>query len=281
MNSKMIFMDPEIEWGDEYFPNLYDLKIRSNGEELIGAMLTPGEKGPCPTVILLHGFPGYEDNHDLAHSLRRCGLNVLIFHYRGCWGVNGQFSFSNCIEDVKNVINFITDEENVTNYNIDKNNIFLVGHSMGGFLTLINCIDERIKASVAISPYDFGLKGCVMKEDEEELKDGISMFSNAIPPLNNTDAMTLIRETMINGKEWILSNKAEELSKENILIIAATRDMVGPNKLHHIPLMKEIYKYNKDNVKEIYMNTDHSYSNKRILLSKIVAEYIESIYNDC
>lgn len=278
MNSKMIFMDPEIEWGDKYFPDLYDIKISSHGEKLIGTMLTPGKKGPNPTVILLHGFPGYEDNHDLAHSLRRCGLNVLTFHYRGCWGVKGKFSFSNCIEDVNKVIDFVTNEENIKTYNIDKSNIFLVGHSMGGFLTLTNCTDERIKASVSISPYDFGLKGCVMKEDEDELKDGINMFSKAVLPLNETDTMTLIRETMINGDYWRLSNKAEQLSKNNILIIAATGDIVGPNKLHHIPLMKEIYKYNKDNVKEFFINTDHSYSNRRILLSKVVAEYIESIY---
>ena len=32
------------------------------------------------------------------------------------------------------------------------------------------------------------------KKDEEELKDGISMFSTAIPPLNDTDTMMLIRE---------------------------------------------------------------------------------------
>ena len=44
--------------------------------------------------------------------------------------------------------------------------------------------------------------------------------------------------------------------------------------------MKEIYKYSKENVKEIFMDTDHSYSNKRVLLSKVVAEYIESIYNE-
>ena len=70
MNSQMIFMDPKIEQVNGYFPNLYDLKIRSNGEEVIGTMLTPGEEGSCPTAILLHGFPGYEDNHDLAHRLR-------------------------------------------------------------------------------------------------------------------------------------------------------------------------------------------------------------------
>lgn len=280
MNSKMIFMDPDIEWGDKYFPDLYDIKISSHGEKLIGIMLTPGKKGPNPTVILLHGFPGYEDNHDLAHSFRRCGLNVLTFHYRGCWGVKGKFSFSNCIEDVNEVIDFVTNEESIKTYDIDKNNIFLVGHSMGGFLTLTNCTDERIKAFVSISPYDFGLKGCIMKEDKDELKDGINMFSKAILPLNETDTMTLIRETMINGDYWRLSNKAEQLSRKNILIIAATGDIIGPNKLHHIPLMKEIYKYNKDNVKEFFINTDHSYSNRRILLSKVVAEYIESIYKN-
>lgn len=275
MNSKMIFMDPQIEYGDESYPNLYEIKIKSHGEQLIGAMLTSWDSGPCPTVILLHGFPGYEDNHDLAHSLRRAGLNVLIFHYRGCWGVGGTFTFANCIEDVKESINFICDEENIKKFKIDRENIFLVGHSMGGFLTLTNCRDERIKASVAISPYDFGLKGCVMKENKEELKDGIEMFSDAILPLNNTDTMKLIDEVMINGEKWRLSNKAEELSKEKILIIAATKDVVGPNVLHHIPLMKEIHKYNKDNVKEVFIETDHSYSNKRILLSQIIAEYIE------
>ena len=74
--------------------------------------------------------------------------------------------------------------------------------------------------------------------------------------------------------------RPEELSKEKILIIAAIGDTVGPNKLHHEPLMKEIYKYSKENVKEILIHADHSYNNKKILLSKIVAQYIESIYNE-
>lgn len=279
MNSKKIFIDPEVKLGDEYFPNLHEIKIESSGSDLIGVMMTPEGKGPHPTVILLHGFPGYEDNHDLAHSLRRCGLNVLLFHYRGCWGVSGNFTFSNCIEDVKESINFVTNEKNIKKFSIDKENIFLVGHSMGGFLTLTHSLDKRIKASVAISPYDFGLKGCVMKENEDELRDGIDMFSDAILPLNNTDTMTLIREVILNGDEWKLSNKAKELSKQKILIIAATGDSIGPNKLHHKPLMKEIYKYNTENVEEIFIDTDHSYCNKRVLLTKIVAQYIEKIYN--
>ncbi len=278
MNSKMIFTDPQSDFDDEYLPNLYDVKIKSHENELIGVMLTPGGKGPHPSVIVLHGFPGYEDNYDLAHSLRRCGMNVLRFHYRGSWGVKGTFSFLHCIEDVKEVIDFMTKNETIQKYNIDKDNIFMVGHSMGGFLTLTNCIDERIKASVVMSTYDFGLKGCVMKIDKDELQDGIEMFSGAIMPLNHTDTDSLIKEVIDNGEQWRLSNKAKELSKQNILMIAATKDIIAPNELHHIPLVSEIYKYNNKKVKEIFIDTDHSYNNKRIELAKLVANYIEEIY---
>lgn len=279
MDYKKAFIDPEIEIGNEFFPDIYNIKIKSHNENLIGTILTATGKGPNPAVILLHGFPGYEDNHDLAHGLRRAGLNVLVFHYRGCWGVKGSFSFENCIEDVKSAIDYLFKEETLKKYLIDKNNVFIVGHSMGGFLTLNCCNDDRIKASVAISPYDFGLKGCVMREDKKELIDGIAMFSSAMDPLNGTNVMTLINETMKNGNNWNLRNKASNLAKEKLLIIAASGDTIGPISLHHIPLINEINKY-KNNVKEVIVDTDHSYSNKRIYLTNIVCKYIEGIIKE-
>src|SRR4051812_40981938 len=39
--------------------------------------------GPHPTLLLLHGFPGNEQNLDLAQAARRDGWNVLTLHYRG------------------------------------------------------------------------------------------------------------------------------------------------------------------------------------------------------
>jgi predicted alpha/beta-fold hydrolase len=40
-------------------------------------------EGPHPTLLLLHGFPGNEQNLDLAQAARRAGWNVLTLHYRG------------------------------------------------------------------------------------------------------------------------------------------------------------------------------------------------------
>ena len=58
----------------------------------MGLFLLASGTQPHPTVILLHGFPGYEQNIDLAQSLRRDGWNVLAMHYRGAWGSQGTFS---------------------------------------------------------------------------------------------------------------------------------------------------------------------------------------------
>jgi predicted alpha/beta-fold hydrolase len=55
----------------------------SHGSRIMGVFLLASSTQPHPTVILLHGFPGYEQNIDLAQSLRRDGWNVLAMHYRG------------------------------------------------------------------------------------------------------------------------------------------------------------------------------------------------------
>src|SRR5437870_4834283 len=73
--------------------------IPSAGVNLNAVLLTAGGAGPHPTILLLHGLPGNEQNLDLAQSVRRAGWNVLTLHYRGSWGSPGAFSFEHCLED--------------------------------------------------------------------------------------------------------------------------------------------------------------------------------------
>ena len=270
----------QIDVNSEYFPDLVYAGLESHGSDLCGFVLKPQGKGPHPTAILLHGFPGYDDPIDLAHALRRCGMNVLRFHYRGCWGVKGTYSFKHCIEDVKSAIDYLIDEEVVKKFNIDIDNLFLVGHSMGGFLTLTHACDKRIKASVAISPYDFGLVGKIGHYDEKEREEAFEMFKTAIPPLNDTNAEALMQECIENGDKWNLPDKAKFLADERLLITVGTRDVVSKKSLHHDILASEIKKYNKGNLTEKFAATDHSYSNKRIWLAQTVAEFLDEVINE-
>ena len=126
--------------------------IDSHGSRIMGLFLLASGTQPHPTVILLHGFPGYEQNIDLAQSLRRDGWNVLAMHYRGAWGSQGSFSFTHCMEDVSTMLAYVTQPANVTKFHIDTHHLVVIGHSMGGFMTVAALAQHpELKAGVVIT----------------------------------------------------------------------------------------------------------------------------------
>ena len=109
---------------------------------ILGLVYVADGKGPHETVVLLHGFPGNEKNQDIAHMLRRGGVNVVIFHYSGSWGSRGTYSFGQAYRDLQAVRLAIEDAAFAQEHRIDRNKVFLAGHSVGGFLTLLAARDE-------------------------------------------------------------------------------------------------------------------------------------------
>ena len=104
---------------------------------------------PKPTVLILHGLPGIEQNHDLAHALRDHGWNVLIFNYRGCWGSGGSYAFKNQPDDAVACIDYLEEGKHPQ---VDLNRLIVIGHSMGGWAAIHTAArDERVKAICAIS----------------------------------------------------------------------------------------------------------------------------------
>src|SRR5579872_5306424 len=107
--------------------------IPSGGVGMNALFLLAAGDGPKPTLLLLHGLPGNEQNLDLAQAVRRAGWNVLTLHYRGSWGSPGTFSLQHVLEDAKAAEAFVNDPAVATKYGIDRRRIVLGGHSMGGF----------------------------------------------------------------------------------------------------------------------------------------------------
>ena len=63
------------------------------------ALIPGGEKEQVyPCVILCHGFPGFASTFDIAQNLRRTGLVVISFSYRGNWGCLGNYTFSGAFD---------------------------------------------------------------------------------------------------------------------------------------------------------------------------------------
>ena len=108
-----ITSDPPVNKTDP--ASMDEPAIPSQGAYLNGLIYVAEGAGPHPTVILLHGFPGAEQNLDLAQSIRRAGWNVIFFHYRGSWGSPGAFSFANSIQDTQAAIAWAFDPQNAKN----------------------------------------------------------------------------------------------------------------------------------------------------------------------
>jgi pimeloyl-ACP methyl ester carboxylesterase len=86
---------------------------------LNAVMYTAAGTGPHPTLLLFHGFPGNEQNLDLAQAARRAGWNVLTLHYRGSWGSPGSFSFAHCEEDGAHALAFVRQRDTIIKFRID------------------------------------------------------------------------------------------------------------------------------------------------------------------
>lgn len=81
-----LFQDPE-EFDAAWPPLMEEVSIPSHGELLTGTFYTAAGEGPHPTIVMLHAFPGYEKNLDLAQSLRPYNVSFCwrVGHYRKCY----------------------------------------------------------------------------------------------------------------------------------------------------------------------------------------------------
>jgi pimeloyl-ACP methyl ester carboxylesterase len=131
---------------------------REGESYMVGIVYVAQGAGPHPLVILLHGYPGDERNADLAQSLRRAGWDVLLFHYRGAWGSQGKFGFSNALEDVGSALAEARTASFAKRFRSDPSRVVLVGHSMGGFLAITAAAEDpavRCVASLAGANWAF------------------------------------------------------------------------------------------------------------------------------
>jgi pimeloyl-ACP methyl ester carboxylesterase len=106
----------------------------SHGAQVNAQLYRPAGERPHPTVILLHGLPGNEQNLDLARAVQRAGWTVITFHYRGSWGSGGAFTLTGGCEDVGALLSRLRDPAAARDWGVDPSRLVILGHSYGGLV---------------------------------------------------------------------------------------------------------------------------------------------------
>jgi cephalosporin-C deacetylase-like acetyl esterase len=125
-----------------------DVTFQSNEYKLKGRIYRPEKDGKYPAVAICHGYPGDTKNMDLAEELAINGIAVLVFYYKGAWGSEGTYRFSNLAPSTVDAVKYLKAQSFV-----DPERVGLVSHSMGALpLTSVMSVDKTIKTGVLMSP---------------------------------------------------------------------------------------------------------------------------------
>jgi uncharacterized protein len=247
------------------------LQIMSHGAAMNAVFYMAAGAGPHPSVLLLHGLPGNEQNLDLAQAIRRAGWNTLTLHYRGNWGSAGRYSLAHCIEDSEAAVAFLRDPKVIQQYGLDPGRIVVMGHSLGGFLAAkLGAEDPMLSGIGLIAAWDVGRDGPIMAKLSKAKLD--AAFNDLPGRVVGATAQSLVAEAVAHAKDWTLDAFAPGLAQHRVLIVTAHDDGRKSGQKLASTLMGI-----GSGVTAVDIETDHPFSDSRIALETAAIRWLATL----
>lgn len=235
-------------------------------------MYTAAGSGTHPTMLLLHGFPGNEQNLDLAQAARRAGWNVLTLHYRGSWGSPGLFSFTNASEDAWTALQYLQLPATVAKYRIDISAIVVAGHSMGGFMAAdVAAAEPRVAGLFLIDPWDPAQTVTALATAEGEA-DWKAEVAGDLPPLNGASYDSLTAEIRGDGQKFDLGRRLAGYGRRPLTILGAEKGLGAAAR----KVAADAQGSNPE-ARLMVWPTDHSFSGQRIALADLLVRFLNRV----
>jgi len=234
---------------------------------------TASGAAPHPTLLLLHGFPGNEQNIDLAQAARRDGWNVLTLHYRGSWGSPGRFSFGNAAEDAHAALAYLRSPAAIAKYHIDPARIAVAGHSMGGFMAADAAADDKAVIGLfLLDAWNIGGTAAALKT-EAGRKGWHEEAAGDLPPLAGTSEEALAQEITNGADRFDLDKRIAAYGKRPLAVYGAARGNGDGNRAY----MAAARAAGNMQVTGAIWATDHPFSDMRIALSEALVSWLDTI----
>ena len=135
-----------------------EIRLKSDGIELVGELFLPSTDQAHPALCICHGIPATPpDLTDrgyavLAHSFCKAGFATLIFNFRGAGRSEGNLDMMGWTRDLQAAVDFLSSLQQV-----DRTRLCLLGFSAGAAVSVyIAAHDPRVSSVVTCAcPADF------------------------------------------------------------------------------------------------------------------------------
>ncbi len=252
---------------------LYAFALPTGGVSINANLLIASGAGPHPTVLLLHGFPGNEQNLDLAQAIRRDGWNVLTLHYRGAWGSPGAFTFAHVLQDTEAALAWLRNPAAKVAASIDPHRLVVIGHSMGGWAAAFTgANDTGLLGTGLISAANMAELAALPHAKSVAILDDNMGTSAGMHTLAATPG-ALADEIAHNGKSFDFTILTGSLSHHPLLLVTSDDGLAAASAT----LAKSLEAHGDKTITQVHLATDHSYSDHRIALEATVLRWLESL----
>lgn len=262
--------DRPLEPGETIGKTLY-IEIPSSRGRLQGFVLTPdsrpGEKHPA--VVMCHGFPGIASNHELGQALRRAGFVVFNPYAPGAWGSDGFYSLDGIADAAADAARYAAGKEMQDAYGVDPENVFLLGHSMGGF-AVVNAMrrEKFVKGAVLIAPCDIDW---YFRKNE---LDFVHRLPQRAVNVLKTDCDLYENACMVHESMGFPA-AAGDLRDRNLMLVVCEQDEAIPPDMA-VPFFASLQ--GGAGVKRLErVDTDHAFNNKKNAVAKLVTEFLAAL----
>jgi len=261
--------------------SMEEISFSNDGARMNGLLYLAAGKGPHPVVLFLHGFPGFERNLDLAQAVRRAGYDVIYFDYRGTWGSAGAFSYSHALEDVDLALSWSRSPAIAGKYHFDTTRITLVGHSFGGWLSLMSGARQPSNVCVAaFAAENAGWDGAFVPDHPDERAEQLDYFRASTvdgAPIRAT-AEDIQNEIIQHAASWNYLNQVSGLESHALLLISSTRDTPDEDVAMHKQLADAVRSAGGRRVRNLVFDDDHPFSSHRVALAEALVQWLRG---DC
>lgn len=235
-------------------------------------LYTAAGAAPHPTLLLLHGFPGNEQNLDLAQAARRAGWHVLTLHYRGSWGSPGRFSFGGAAQDAHTALAFLRDPATIAKYRIDPGAIVVAGHSMGGFMAADAAADDpKVAGLFLLDPWDPSQTAASLS-DSKAAADWRAEVASDLPPLTGATYDGLTGEISGDPTRFDLGRRLVAFGQRPLTIVGAEKGIGAQAR----KVAGDAQSANPS-ARLMVWPTDHSFSDSRIALADALVRWLALI----
>ncbi len=200
-----------------------DVEFYSEQEKIRGHLYLPSRAdGPCPAVVLCHGFAGVKEMllPPYAEAFAGAGFVALTFDYRGFGesdGTPGRLSPQQQITDIRNALTYLRGLDEVA-----RDRVGLWGTSYGGANAIsVAAVDDRIRClcvQLAFGDGERVIMGDKTDEEKAKVRDSIDRIW--------TKEVTTNRPMMLGVNRFLTDPQSQQFYKENVEVFPALKARV-------------------------------------------------------